>query len=103
VNLPAAGQGPIAGKEFEKTAAVFVNVFRDVFVKAGEIERVPGHRTDAAAPRRITVGEAVLFKRRANQRPHAVVFAPVKASILEFCIFRDCFHRHRHYRSSPRT
>jgi len=50
VGLPAASQGPFAVKELEKPATIFVDIFRVVFVKAGEIERVERHRADAAEP-----------------------------------------------------
>lgn len=51
VNLPAAGQRPVAVEELEKAAAVLVNVFGIVFIEAGEIQRVLRHGTDAAESR----------------------------------------------------
>src|SRR5688572_19427691 len=49
VDLPAAGQGPLARKELEKPATILQNVFRSVFIKAGEVERLFRHRACAAA------------------------------------------------------
>jgi len=80
--LPAAGQGPLSGKKLEKAATILQNVVRRVFVKAGQIKRVVGKGTDAAQPRREAISESVLFQRRANQRSHAVEFAPVKVRLF---------------------
>src|SRR5436190_15166724 len=49
VYLPTTGQRPIAVEQFEKAAPVLVNVFRVVFIKAGEVQRVFRHGADAAA------------------------------------------------------
>src|SRR5436190_18936202 len=46
--LPASGQRPFAGEEFEKTAAVLVDIFRVVFIEASEVQRTDRHRADAA-------------------------------------------------------
>src|SRR3954453_16011639 len=40
VHLPTARQGPIARKQFEKAAAVLVNIFGIILVKAGQVQRV---------------------------------------------------------------
>src|SRR5262245_28565066 len=50
MNLPTSGQGPFTVEETKKAAPVFVDIFRFVFVEAGQVERVFGHRTDAADP-----------------------------------------------------
>src|ERR1700686_1647467 len=83
MNLPAAGERPIAVEELEKTAPVFVNVLSGIFVKAGQVERGLRHRADAAQSRGESISEAVLFQRRANQSAHAVALAPVEPGILE--------------------
>src|SRR5712692_7436087 len=43
-------QQPVTCEEFEKAAAVLVNIFGGVFVEAGETQRVARHRTNAAQP-----------------------------------------------------
>ena len=48
MHLPASGQRPFAGEEFEETAAVLVDIFRVVFIEAGEVQRTDRHRADAA-------------------------------------------------------
>ena len=93
MNLPAAGQGPGAGEEFEEPAPVFVNVLGVIFVEAGEVKRILRHRTDAAPASRKRVGETILFQRRANQSAHAVAFAPVEARVFGFGIVHDRFDR----------
>ena len=50
MNLPAAGQRPAACEEFEKSPAILVNVFRLVFIKSGEVQRILQHGADAADP-----------------------------------------------------
>ncbi len=54
VNLPAAGQRPLAREKLEKAPTILHNVVRRIFVKAGEVERatrIGWHRTDAADAR----------------------------------------------------
>ena len=82
VNLPAAGQRPIAVQELEKTTTILVNIFRGVFVKASQVERTVRHGTDAAQPGGKSIGEPGLFQWRANQSADAVTLAPVEAGIL---------------------
>ena len=50
VNLPTTGQRPDACEELEKAAPIFVNIFRFVFIEAGQVQRVTRERTDAAQP-----------------------------------------------------
>src|ERR1043165_5883089 len=99
VNLPATGEGPRARKKLEKATTILQNVLRRVVVKTGKAQRFVRHRADAALTRRKTVYKTVLLQRPANKRAHAVVLAPTEPSFGYFLIARDCFHRHRHYRS----
>src|SRR5262245_33497392 len=48
VNLPSGRKLPVAAKYLEKTAAVLVDVFGRVLIKAGEIEIALGKRGNAS-------------------------------------------------------
>ena len=48
MDLPASGQGPLAGKKLEKAAPILQNVLCGIFVEAGEAQRVVWHLTYAA-------------------------------------------------------
>ena len=104
VHLPAARERPLTIEQFQKAPAIFINVFRVVFVEAGKVERVLRHRAHAAEPRRKRICKPVVFQCFTNQCTHAVTFAPVKAralecSVIPLNIFRVCdrFNWHRHH------
>src|ERR1041385_1042862 len=82
VNLPAAGERPVAGKKLEKPAPILQNVLRSVVVEAGQTQRIGRHRTDAAETRRETVNKTVLFEWRADESTYAFYLAPVKSCFV---------------------
>ena len=49
MDLPTPSQRPLACEKLEKAAAILHNVLRRVFVKAGQVQRVPGHGANTAA------------------------------------------------------
>ena len=72
----------MAGEELEKATPILQNVFRRVFVKAGEVERIFGHGADTAASGRESICEARVFQRPTDQRADAFVLAPIEAGVF---------------------
>src|SRR5829696_9042025 len=72
VDLPAAGEDPLARKKLEKAATILQNVLRCVFVETGKIERIRRHLADAAETRREAVYKAVFFEWSADQGAYAI-------------------------------
>ena len=103
VHLPAGCERPLALEELHESAAVLVDVFGRIVIKAREVERILRHRADAARACAEGVGKIVLFERRAGDGTHRAALAPVKSGAFNFLFVRDYFYWHRHYRSQSRA
>ena len=51
MDLPAAGEDPLARKKLEKATTILQNVLCCVLVEAGQAERICRHLADAAESR----------------------------------------------------
>jgi hypothetical protein len=72
MDLPTAGQGPIAGKKLEKAATILQNVLRRIFIKPGKAERGLRHGANSSEASGEPVNETVLFEWCANECFNAV-------------------------------